>query len=47
VDGHTFMHDIVRFSLPFGIAGKVVAKHRRSACDATAARSLCVVEAHR
>ncbi len=27
IDGHTFMHDIVRFSLPFGSAGKLVAKH--------------------
>ena len=27
VDGQTLMRDIVRFSLPFGPAGKLVAKH--------------------
>jgi len=27
IDGRTLMADIVRFSLPFGVAGKLVARH--------------------
>ena len=27
VDGHTLMRDVVRFSLPFGFAGRLVAKY--------------------